>query len=136
MSSTYRQASFAQREGPRRSMRDNHLLWRGNRSRPRRRAAFATRCCLISNRLEQKRPAGPSDQQFAMRPGIHVTPIVEYGKFDWGPPNRGIAAAFIVLVFRTLPESAGRLPGWGRCVAIDTESGISRSPGPQATRVC
>jgi hypothetical protein len=55
-----------------------------------------------SGRLDRNM-GGPSDQQFAMRPGIHVTPIVEYGKFDWDRPQ-GHRRSVYRFVFRTLPD--------------------------------
>jgi hypothetical protein len=80
---------------------DNKLLWRGPRTRldaeQIRDAVLA-----ISGRLDRT-AGGPSDQQFAMRPGIHVTPMVEYGKFDWDRPQ-GHRRSVYRFVFRTLPD--------------------------------
>jgi hypothetical protein len=56
----------------------------------------------VSERLD-RRMGGPSIQQFAMRPGIHVTPIVEYGKFDWNSPH-GHRRSIYRFIFRTLPD--------------------------------
>lgn len=100
MSETYRQsakhdAKAAAIDG------DNRLLWRGPRMRldaeQVRDAVLA-----ISERLDPTR-GGPSDQQFGMRPGIHVTPIVEYGTFDWDRPQ-GHRRSVYRFVFRTLPD--------------------------------
>jgi len=80
---------------------DNRFLWRGPRTRldaeQVRDAVLA-----ISGRLDLTR-GGPSDQQFGMRPGIHVTPIVEYGVFDWDRPQ-GHRRSVYRFVFRTLPD--------------------------------
>jgi hypothetical protein len=38
-----------------------------------------------------------------MRPGIHVTPIVEYTKFDWDRPQ-GHRRSVYRFIFRTLPD--------------------------------
>jgi hypothetical protein len=38
-----------------------------------------------------------------MRPGVHVTPIVDYGKFDWDRPQ-GHRRSVYRFVFRTLPD--------------------------------
>jgi len=57
---------------------------------------------LVSGRLDPT-PGGPSDQQFAMKPGIHVTPLVDYAKFDWDRP-KGHRRSVYRFVFRTLPD--------------------------------
>jgi len=41
--------------------------------------------------------------QFEMKPGIHVTPKVDYGKFDWDRPQ-GHRRSVYRFVFRTLPD--------------------------------
>src|SRR4029078_10120735 len=56
----------------------------------------------ISGRRDRTR-GGPSDQQFDMKPGIHVTPKVDYGKFDWDRPQ-GHRRSVYRFVFRTLPD--------------------------------
>jgi hypothetical protein len=99
-SATYRQAS---RHDPKAASVDvdNRLLWRGTRTRL---DAEQVRDAIlqISGRLDRT-TGGPSDQQFAMRPGIHVTPVVEYGKFDWDRPQ-GHRRSVYRFVFRTLPD--------------------------------
>lgn len=56
----------------------------------------------ISGRLDL-RMGGPSDRQFDLKPGIHVTPSVDYGKFD---PNSDLGRRRSVyrFLFRTLPD--------------------------------
>ena len=49
------------------------------------------------------RMGGPSDMQFDLKPGIHVTPKVDYTKFDVDGPaarRRGVYR----FLFRTLPD--------------------------------
>ena len=99
-SATYRQAS---RHDPTAAAEDadNRLLWR---MPPARLDAEQVRdaVLLVSGRLDRT-PGGPSDRQFGMRPGIHVTPVVEYAAFDWDRP-RGHRRSVYRFVFRTLPD--------------------------------
>jgi hypothetical protein len=56
----------------------------------------------ISGRLDL-RMGGPGDMQFDLQPGIHVTPRVDYTKFDLDGPagrRRGVYR----FLFRTLPD--------------------------------
>ncbi|HEY2911529.1 MAG TPA: DUF1549 and DUF1553 domain-containing protein, partial [Gemmataceae bacterium] len=100
MSAAYKQTSMHSAKAATADV-DNRLLWRGRRTRldaeQLRDAVLA-----ISDRLDRT-PGGRSDRQFAMRPGIHVTPIVEYGKFDWDRPQ-GHRRSVYRFVFRTLPD--------------------------------
>ena len=100
ISSTYRQASLHNGKAAALDA-DNKFLWRGNRTRLDA-EQVRDAVLLISNRLDRT-PGGPSDQQFGMKPGIHVTPVVEYGKFDWDRP-RGHRRSVYRFVFRTLPD--------------------------------
>ena len=46
---------------------------------------------------------GPSVHQFSLRPGVHVTPVVDYTQYDWNSPGsrrRGVYR----FVFRTIPD--------------------------------
>ena len=80
---------------------DNKLLWRQNRARL---DAEQVRDAILaaSGRLDRTM-GGPSDRQFDMKPGIHVTPVVDYGKFDWDRPQ-GHRRSVYRFVFRTLPD--------------------------------
>jgi hypothetical protein len=80
---------------------DNKFLWRGPRMRL---DSEQTRDAIlqISERLDRT-PGGPSDMQFGMKPGIHVTPQVDYGAFDWNRPQ-GHRRSVYRFVFRTLPD--------------------------------
>ncbi|MBN9119397.1 MAG: DUF1549 domain-containing protein [Planctomycetes bacterium] len=86
---------------PRLDDEDNKLLWRQNRARL---DAEQVRDAIlsVSGRLDRT-AGGPSDMQFDMKPGIHVTPKVDYGKFDWNRPQ-GHRRSVYRFVFRTLPD--------------------------------
>jgi hypothetical protein len=99
-SATYKQVSTTRAEFAKID-EDNKLLRRQNRTRldaeEVRDAVLA-----VSGRLDRT-PGGPSDQQFDMKPGIHVTPMVDYTKFDWDRPQ-GHRRSVYRFVFRTLPD--------------------------------
>ena len=80
---------------------DNRLLWRTTRSRLDA-EQVRDAVLLLSGRLDPT-PGGPSDQQFGMKPGIHVTPLVDYAAFDWDRPQ-GHRRSVYRFVFRTLPD--------------------------------
>jgi hypothetical protein len=80
---------------------DNRLFSRMNRTRL---DAEQVRDAIlqISGRLDL-RMGGPGDMQFDLQPGIHVTPRVDYAKFDVDSPagrRRGVYR----FLFRTLPD--------------------------------
>jgi len=80
---------------------DNRLLAHMNRTRL---DAEQVRDAIlqISGRLDL-RMGGPGDMQFDLQPGIHVTPRVDYTKFDLDGPagrRRGVYR----FLFRTLPD--------------------------------
>jgi hypothetical protein len=80
---------------------ENRLLWRMNRTR------LDSECvhdAILSaaGRLDL-RMGGPSDRQFALSPGIHVTPNVDYKDFDVDSDAAGRRAIYRFL-FRTLPD--------------------------------
>jgi hypothetical protein len=56
----------------------------------------------MSDRLDL-RMGGPSDQQFDLQPGIHVTPKVDYTKFDVDSDLAHRRSVYRFL-FRTLPD--------------------------------
>jgi hypothetical protein len=99
-SATYKQSSASRPEGMK-ADEENKLLWRQNRTRL---DAEQVRDAILaaSARLDRK-TGGPSDMQFDMKPGIHVTPKVDYGKFDWDRPQ-GHRRSVYRFVFRTLPD--------------------------------
>ncbi len=80
---------------------ENRLLWRMERTRL---DAESIRDALLANsgRLDLSM-GGPSDRQFDLQPGSHVTPLVDYSKFDLHNPaafRRGVYR----FLFRTLPD--------------------------------
>ena len=99
-SAVYRQSSDF-RDGPARVDADNRRLWRMNRTRL---DAESVHDALLQLTGElDLRMGGPSDRQFALGPGIHVTPVVDYAKFDFdsAPARRRSVYRFL---FRTLPD--------------------------------
>ena len=80
---------------------DNHLLWRMNR---RRLDAESVHDAMLpaAGRLDATM-GGPSVQQFALGPGVHVTPVVDYSPYDWNGPGAGRRSVYRFL-FRTLPD--------------------------------
>lgn len=100
LSRTYRQAVT---HDPRATAidADNRLLWRMNRTRL---DAEVIRDSLLrlTGRLND-RMGGPSDRQFVMSPGIHVTPKVDYLAFLPDDPANSRRSIYRFL-FRTLPD--------------------------------
>ena len=80
---------------------DNRFLWRMNRTRldaeQVRDAILRVSDCL------DLRMGGPGDMQFDIQPGIHVTPKVDYTKFDVASPTARRRSVYRFL-FRTLPD--------------------------------
>ncbi len=99
-SATYKQVS-ATRADFAKIDEDNQLLWRQTRTRL---DAEEVRDAVLamSGRLDRT-AGGTSDQQFDMKPGIHVTPLVDYTKFDWDRPQ-GHRRSVYRFNFRTLPD--------------------------------
>ena len=99
-SSTYRQQS-AHNAKAATADEENRLLWRMPRTKLDA-EQVRDAVLLASGRLDTRR-GGPSDRQFAMKPGIHVTPMVDYGPFNWDRPE-GHRRSVYRFVFRTLPD--------------------------------
>ncbi|KAB2671260.1 MAG: DUF1549 domain-containing protein [Verrucomicrobia bacterium] len=80
---------------------DNRLLSRMNRTRL---DAEQVRDTILqaSGRLDL-RMGGPGDRQFDLQPGIHVTPRVDYTKFDIDA-DAGRRRGIYRFLFRTLPD--------------------------------
>ena len=99
-SSTYKQSS---RNDSKNALTDadNQFLWRMERSRM---DAECVRDAIlqITGKLDLKM-GGPSMQYFKMTPGPHVTPVVDYTKFDWDSPGAGRRSVYR-FTFRTLPD--------------------------------
>jgi hypothetical protein len=100
MSAVYQQSSkdnpaFAERDA------DNALLWRMNRSRLDAESVRDT-ILAVSGKIDFKM-GGPSVQQFVMSPGIHVTPVVDYNRFDVDS-KESCRRSIYRFIFRTLPD--------------------------------
>jgi Protein of unknown function (DUF1553) len=80
---------------------DNRLFWRMNRRRLDAESVHDT-MLRVAGRLDTTM-GGPSLQQFAASPGVHVTPVVDYTQYDWGRPGAGRRSVYRFL-FRTLPD--------------------------------
>jgi hypothetical protein len=80
---------------------DDVLLWRMRR---RRLEAECVRDAVLqaTGRLDLAM-GGPSAKQFVERPGIHVTPVVDYGSFDVDSPA-SLRRSTYRFVFRTVPD--------------------------------
>jgi hypothetical protein len=94
-SATYRQSSLVSTDD------DHRLLARMSRTKLDA-EQVRDAVLMISGRLDRTM-GGPSDQQFALKPGKHVTPDIDYSKFDWDRPQ-GHRRSVYRLVFRTLPD--------------------------------
>ena len=99
-SATYRQAS-TQNEAAAKLDADNRLLWRQNRRRLDAEAVHDA-VLMASGQLDRAK-GGPSVRQFELRPGVHVTPVVDYSKFTGNEPGANRRAVYRFL-FRTLPD--------------------------------
>lgn len=104
-SATYRRSVLAGPTGslPTAAVTDpeNRLLSHMNRTRL---DAECIRDAVLqfSGRLDL-RMGGPSDRQFDLQPGIHVTPKVDYNKFDLNS-DLGRRRSIYRFLFRTLPD--------------------------------
>jgi Protein of unknown function (DUF1553)/Protein of unknown function (DUF1549)/Planctomycete cytochrome C len=80
---------------------DNRYLWRMNR---RRLDAESLRDAVlrISGKLDPTM-GGPSVRQFIQKPGVHVTPVVDYLNFNVDDPANYRRSVYR-FVFRTLPD--------------------------------
>ena len=80
---------------------DAALLWRQRR---RRLDAESIHDAILSaaGRLETTM-GGPSVQQFALRPGVHVTPVVDYARYNLDSPGASRRSVYR-FIFRTLPD--------------------------------
>lgn len=99
-SATYRQASqgLTQQSAVDAS---NRWLWRMPRTRLDA-ECIRDSVLAVSDRLDL-RMGGPSDRQFDLQPGIHVTPKVDYSKFDLDS-RAGRRRSVYRFLFRTLPD--------------------------------
>jgi hypothetical protein len=99
-SAVYRQdarydAGFAAIDG------DNQWLWRQNRRRLDAESVHDA-ILVVAGQLDSTM-SGPSVQQFSLRPGVHVTPVVDYSQYDWKSPGSRRRSVYR-FIFRTLPD--------------------------------
>jgi hypothetical protein len=80
---------------------DANLLWRQHRRRLDAESIHDAILCA-SGRLDTAM-GGPSVQQFTLSPGVHVTPVVDYTRYDWDSPGASRRSVYRFL-FRTLPD--------------------------------
>jgi hypothetical protein len=80
---------------------DNRYLWRMNRRRLDAESIHDA-VLLISGKLDRTM-GGPSVKQFIQKPGVHVTPVVDYLNFDVDAPANYRRSVYR-FVFRTLPD--------------------------------
>ena len=99
-SATYRQSSRGEPQAATADP-DNRLLSHANRSRLDA-ESIRDAVLQISGRLDL-RMGGPSDRQFDLQPGIHVTPKVDYTKFNLDS-DLGRRRSVYRFLFRTLPD--------------------------------
>ncbi len=99
-SATYRQSC---RHDPRMAGvdADNLYLWRMNRTRLDA-ESVRDALLLVSGKLDTT-TGGPSVKQFIESPGIHVTPMVDYLRFDVDSPESYRRSIYRFL-FRTIPD--------------------------------
>ena len=81
---------------------DNQWLWRQNRRRLDAESRSTTRFLQRRGpaRTHDGRPVGPAVHA---SPGVHVTPVVDYTKYDWNSPGSCRRSVYR-FVFRTLPD--------------------------------
>src|SRR5262249_55968676 len=80
---------------------DNKYLWRMNRTRLDA-EAVRDAVLLAAGKLDRTM-GGPSVRQFVERPGVHVTPVVDYDAFDPDRPEARRRSVYR-FIFRTLPD--------------------------------
>ncbi|MSU34874.1 MAG: DUF1553 domain-containing protein [Pedosphaera sp.] len=99
-SATWQQSTMVKSEAAGRDS-DNRLLWRMNALRLDA-EAIRDAVLRISGDLDS-RMGGPSDRQFDLKAGIHVTPRVDYSLFSPGVAESQRRSVYRFL-FRTLPD--------------------------------
>src|SRR5262249_34578043 len=80
---------------------DDRWLWRQHR---RRLDAESVHDAILqaAGRLDTTM-GGPSVRQFTLSAGVHVTPVVDYTRYDWDSPGAARRSVYRFL-FRTLPD--------------------------------
>ncbi len=101
LSATYRQSSLVVDSSANAIDVDNRYLWRMNSSRLDAESLHDAVLCA-TGMLDEKM-GGPSVKQFIQKPGIHVTPVVDYANFSVDEPANHRRSVYRFL-FRTLPD--------------------------------
>jgi mono/diheme cytochrome c family protein len=99
-SSTYQQVSTDRPELARIDS-DNAYLWRMNRARLD--AESVRDAVLSATGTMDTTMGGPSARHFSLSPGVHVTPVVDYQKFDLDSSAARRRSVYR-FIFRTLPD--------------------------------
>jgi len=99
-SETYRQSSAHNAEYAKIDA-DNAYLWR--MSRTRLDAESVRDAILTATGLLDPAMGGPSARHFTLAAGVHITPVVEYQKFDVDGPAARRRSVYR-FIFRTLPD--------------------------------
>ena len=99
-SATWQQSSAHDEKSAERDA-GNTLLWRMNRTRLDA-ESIRDAVLQISGQLDLTM-GGPPVRQFSLKPGIHVTPLIDYADFDIDSTG-GRRRSIYRLIFRTLPD--------------------------------
>ncbi|MHB1558626.1 MAG: PSD1 and planctomycete cytochrome C domain-containing protein [Isosphaeraceae bacterium] len=90
-------------DDPASSAKDADATWLWRQRRRRLDAESIHDAILSAAGVLDTTMRGPSVQQFALRPGVHVTPVVDYTAYRWDSPGSSRRSVYRFL-FRTLPD--------------------------------
>jgi hypothetical protein len=99
-SAVYRQDS---KDDPSAAAIDADSTWLWRQRRRRLDAESIHDAILRASDSLDRTMGGPSVQQFTLSPGVHVTPVVNYTRYDWDSPGASRRSVYRFL-FRTLPD--------------------------------
>jgi hypothetical protein len=99
-SATYRQDS---KDDPSTAAVDSDATWLWRQHRHRLDAESIHDAILSAAGRLDTTMGGPSVQQFTLSPGVHVTPVVDYTRYDWDSPGAARRSVYR-FHFRTLPD--------------------------------
>jgi hypothetical protein len=91
------------KDDPSASIADADATWLWRQRRRRLEAESIHDAILCASGTLEATMGGPSVQQFALSPGVHVTPVVDYTRYDWNSPGASRRSVYRFL-FRTLPD--------------------------------
>jgi hypothetical protein len=101
LSATYGQTSVITDSSAKALDADNRYLWHMNSSRLDAESLHDAVLCATGTL--DRTMGGPSVKQFIQKPGIHVTPVVDYANFNVDDPANYRRSVYRFL-FRTLPD--------------------------------